>query len=148
MSLASSILQLFTSFQPGPRLIDGSDLQTQANFLFSAQTGIIAAARGGQANATPLQAAYNRIDTVATASDSVQLPQAIPGLQVTVKNNTATLLAIFGIPLNPVTGVGDTIASSQSNTQQPTATGITLATTLTADFICFTAGQWQEVLTA
>ncbi len=148
MSLVSSILQLFTSFQPGPRLIDGSDLQTQANLLFSAQTNITAFAGGGQTNATPLQAALNRVDTVATASDSVQLPQAIPGLRVTVKNNTATLLAIFGIPNNPVTGVGDTIASSQSNTQQPTATGITLATALTAQFVCFQAGQWQEILTA
>jgi hypothetical protein len=150
MSLVTSILGLFPSFIPGPRLIDGGELQQQANLLFSAQTGIVAAAGGGQANATPLTSALNRVDTIATNSDSVMLPPAVPGQQVTVKNNTANTLAIFGQVSNALNAnsVGDTIATSQSNTQQPTATGITLATTLTARFICFTAGQWQEFLTA
>lgn len=148
MSLVSSILGLFPSFTPGARLVDGGELQQMANELFSTETGIVAGAGGTQALARPLIAAYNRVDTVASASDSVKLPQAIPGRRITITNNTATLLAIFGIPNNPVTGAGDTIAASNSNTYQPTATGITLATTLTADFICFTAGQWKEFLTA
>lgn len=148
MALLSSILAMFPSFTPGNRLVDGGDLAQMAAELFSCRTGIAARAGGAQALATPLQAAFNRVDTVATASDSVQLPQAIPGRRITVYNNTATLLAVFGAPSNPVTGVGDTIASSASNTQQATATGITLATTLTADFVCFVAGQWKEILTA
>src|SRR6266481_6420132 len=118
MSLLSSVLALFPSFVPGNRLIDGGDLQSLANELFAAATGITALAGGGQTGATQLAAALNRVDTCATNSDSVLLPQAIPGRQITVKNNTAQTLAIFGIPSNPVTGAGDTIATSQSNTQQ------------------------------
>lgn len=148
MSLLSSVLALFPSFVPGNRLVDGGDLASLANELFSARTGIVAHAGGAQTLATPLTASFNRVDTVATASDSVMLPQAIPGRRITVYNNTATLLAVFGQLSNPVTGVGDTIAASNSNTQQPTGTGITLATTLTADFVCYVAGQWKTILTA
>lgn len=143
-----SMLALFQSFIPGFRQVDGGELQQLAQSLFSVKTGIVAHAGGGQANATPLTAALNRVDTVASASDSVMLPPAIPGARVQVKNNTATLLAIFGVPANANNdGAGDTIATSQSNTQQPTATGITLATTLTARFDCYVLGQWQEFLT-
>ena len=106
----------------------------------------MALAGGGQAGATLLVAALNRVDTVASGSDSVMLPQAIPGRQVTVYNNSANTLAVFGIPDNPVTGAGDTIAARNSNTQQPTATGITIATTLASVFMCYTAGQWKEFL--
>lgn len=132
----------------GPGLVNGQSLQQLLNVLFSSEKAITAFAGGGQTGARPLTATYNSVDTVATASDSVMLKQALPGAVQIIYNNTATLLAIFGRPSNPNTGVGDTIASSASNTQQATATGITLATTLTAIFICFTAGQWKEFLTA
>lgn len=143
MSFISSILGLFPSFIPGERLVDGGELQQLASLVFSSQTGITAAAGGGQTNATPVSAAFNRVDTVASANDSIRLPQAIPGLSLKVKNNTATTLAVFGIPNNPVTGAGDTIAASGSNTQQPTATGTTIATGVTAEIDCYVAGQWQ-----
>lgn len=148
MSLLSSILQLFPSFQPGSRLIDGGDLSALANQLFSTKTGITALAGGGQTGATPLPAALNRIDTVASGNDSVMLPQAIPGTFVFVKNNTATSAQVFGIPNNPVTGVGDTIATNSSNTQVATGTGVALAGTKLAIYVCFEAGKWQTLLTA
>lgn len=151
----ASVVDLFPSFQPGQRLVDGGELLQLVNLLFSAKVGIVAHAGGGQAGAVAdaaaaLSAGWNRVDTVATASDSVALPQAVQGRVVAVNNNTATLLAVFGQASNPLNAAaaGDTIASSASNVQQPTATGITLATTLTAIFVCFTNGQWKEFLTA
>lgn len=151
----ASILAYFTGFTPGKQLIDGSDLQTLVKLLFTATTGITALAGGGQAGATQLSQGINRVDTVASSSDSVMLPFAIPGNLCVVKNKSATTLAIFGQVANPQNptagspqGIGDTIATSQSNTQQATATGITLATTLTAIFYCFKLGEWQEFLTA
>jgi hypothetical protein len=146
MPLISSLLSLFPSFVAGNRLIDGGDLAALVSLEFSVKTGITALAGGGQPGATPLTAALNRVDTCATNSDSVMLPQAIPGNQVSVNNNTGQTLAVFGIPLNPVTGVGDTIAAHNSNTQQPTATGVTQATTLVAIYQCYVAGQWKQVL--
>lgn len=145
MPLLSSILQLFPSFQPGARLVDGGELQLLANQLFSSTTGIIAKSGGGQSLATPLTAMWNRVDT-AGASDSVMLPQAIPGSEVVVYNNTANTLAVFGQPTNPVTGVGDTIAAAANNTQQATATGVTQATAKVAKYECYQAGQWKQML--
>ena len=128
-------------FQPGLALQDGNALQQLVNQEFGVLAGIVALAGGGQAGATQLNAAFNIVETVATASDSVMLPPANVGASCYVYNATAATLAIFG-------QVGDTIATSQSNTQQATATGITQATTLTALYICFKAGQWKQFLTA
>jgi hypothetical protein len=146
MSLLSSVLALFPSFVPGNRLVDGGDLASLASELFGTSIGLVALAGGGQTGATPLPAAINRVDTCASNSDSVMLPQAIPGRQITVYNNTANTLAVFGIPSNPVTGAGDTIAARNSNTQQATGTGITIATTLASIFFCYEAGEWKEFL--
>ena len=150
----ASIKAYLQSFIPGPRLIDGGDLNFFANMFFQVTTGITALAGGGQAGATLLNQGLSRVDTCATNSDSVMLPFAIPGNQCVVYNNTGQTLAIFGSPANPQNpsaaspqGQGDTIAASTSNTQQATATGITLATAKTAIFYCFVLGQWKEVLT-
>lgn len=145
----SSVAGIFQNFAAGKQLIDGSDLMQLVNALFGVKTGIVAKAGGGQAGATQLTGAINRVDTVVTNSDSVMLPLAIPGAAVKVYNNSANLLAIFGSPSNPNNAnAGDTIAASGSNAQQPTATGITLATTLIAEFDCFVLGQWKQFLTA
>ena len=144
MSTLKDMLSIFQSFIPGPRLIDGGELLQFANNQYSVAIGITALAGGGQAGATPLSAAFNRVDTVATNSDSVALPQAIPGNKVTVYNNTGQTLAVFGQVLNPVTGVGDTIAAIANNTQQPTATGVTQATAVETTYTCYVAGQWKQ----
>src|ERR1700722_17848521 len=83
----SSLLQLFPSFIPGKRLIDGSDLLTLVKMDFSAKSGLVALAGGGQAGATVLSAYINEVGTVATTNDSVGLPLAIPGTSVIVIND-------------------------------------------------------------
>lgn len=44
----------------------------------NSETGITAAAGGGQTNATALTAQLNVVETVATAADSVKLPKIVP----------------------------------------------------------------------
>lgn len=144
--MVAQITDLFQSFIPGQRLVDGGDLQTMANLQFSAKSGIVAFAGGGQASATPLTAAVNSVDTVVTNNDSVMLPLAIPGRSVTIINNTGQTLAVFGQVTNPnVTNApGDTIAASGSNTQQATATGVTQLTAVVGFYNCAIAGQWRQ----
>ena len=145
---ASTILGLFQSFIPGFRLIDGGDLAALAAQSFSSKAGLIALAGGGQAGATPLPAALNSVDTVASDSDSVMLPLALPGAVISVYNNSAHTLAVFGQPANPnnTASAGDTIAAHNSNAQQPTATGVTQATTLVATYVCYATGKWKQFL--
>lgn len=144
----AAIADLFPSFIPGPRLIDGGELAELVNQLFSTKIGLTALAGGGQAGATLLPAAYNSVDTVATSSDSVMLPLALPGSAIAVYNNSTTTLAVFGQANNPNTGVGDTIAAHNSQTQQATAVGVTQATTLVAIYQCYKSGQWKQVLSS
>lgn len=149
MSLLSSMISRFTSFIVGSRLVDGGDCLALANLVCSYSNSITALAGGGQVGATPLTATFNEVDTAgAGGADSISLPQAIPGSAVCVKNATAYTIAVFGIASNPVTNAGDTIAAHASNTQQPTATGVTQATALTAWYYCFAAGKWQQFLSA
>lgn len=133
------------SFVPGPRLIDGHDFATLFNASQSYAKGIVAHAGGGQALATPLTAALNQIDTCASDNDSVMLPPAIPGLTVTINNNTAHTLAVFGVPDNVNNGdVGDTIAVQGSTVQAATGTGVTQATGVITTYVCTQLGQWKQ----
>lgn len=142
----SAIQDLFKSFTPGRQLIDGSDLQQLSQQLFSYANGIVAHAGGTQAAATNLTAANNEVTVCASDNDSVALPPAIPGSTVYINNNTGHTLAVYGQASNENTGAGDTIAAHNSNTQQPTATGVTQATTVPGIYKCTTAGQWKQFL--
>jgi hypothetical protein len=62
---------------------------------FSAQPNITAHAGGGQGSAVLLTAMNCFLSTVASAGDSVVLPPAQPGMQVTVINQTATSANVF-----------------------------------------------------
>ncbi len=148
MPLLSSLLALFPSFVAGNRLIDGGDLSALANQVFSTATAITARAGGGQANATVLTNALNQIGTVASGSDSVMLPQAIPGMAVYINNAGASTLQVFGVVSNPVTGVGDRIVPNNSSTPQATATGVAQSANVDAEYKCYTAGIWKQNLSA
>ncbi len=58
-------------------------------------TAITALAGGGQTGAPVLSGIFNRITTVATANDSVILPNATPGVEIYVYNATANSANIF-----------------------------------------------------
>lgn len=109
----------------------------------SVTNAITAAAGGGQANATQLNSAFNRVTTVATAADSVKLPVCAaqnapngsavgPGGQVWVMNTSANSLNVF-----PATG--DAINALAANT------AIAIATVTGKVFTCAVAGTWQSL---
>lgn len=99
------------------------------------QGGITALAGGTQAG-TPLQNAFNRVTTVATAGDSVLLPPAAPGMQCIVVNAAAAN------SMNVFPSVGDAINAIAANG------AFAMAANKTALFTCITAGVWNSILTA
>src|SRR3954471_16070100 len=145
MAIPSSLLNLFTSFIPGFRLIDGGQLKTLADLTLSAVTGITAGTTSTQAGATQLTAQMNVVTTAGGGNtDAVKLPTAVPGEEVWLENRTANTIVVFGQAKNPLTGVGDTIIAHGTITPAATGTGITQATTLIATYKCATAGVWKQ----
>lgn len=140
-----SIMQQFTDFFGGPKLITGDQLFKLASGLVSSKIGLVAFATGGQTGATNLTAGFNSVDTVANANDSVKLPPAIPGTRVYVLNNTATSMQVFGVASNFSNGgVGDTIALQASGSYVATGTGVAQAANVMAVYACFKLGQWKR----
>jgi hypothetical protein len=112
--------------------IDPADISGALRDFTTAQTGITAAVGGGQANATQLSAAFNRVTTVATAGNSVRLPAALPGASLVVTNATATSMNVF-----PQTG-------GVINTLSPN-TAFAMAANVTVMFVCSVAGTWNTI---
>jgi len=145
MSIISALIDLFPSFIPGSRLVDGGECLQLAQLICSAKTGYTALAGGGQTGATQLTATLNEVPNVASDNDSVMLPLAIPGRWVVVNNTSGHSLQVFGQPINPNNaGAGDTIAPNNSVTQAATGTGVAQATAVMAIYVCTTIGQWKQ----
>lgn len=108
----------------------GPNLFTGLN-SYSAATGITAFAGGGQASATLLAKEFNNVTTVATSADSVKLPVATLGMDVIVKNNGASDLAIFP-------NTGGTIDGGGANAS------ITLAVGAVKEFRAISTTAWQS----
>jgi hypothetical protein len=94
----------------------------------SVDTGIVAHAGGTSVPATQLKKLVNRIDTVASAGDSVSLPPAKHGLVVKVTNNTATSCNVFPY-------AGDAINALAADA------AYALAGNKTVEFICELGGS-------
>lgn len=93
--------------------VDGTWLNGLAGGLnFTFQNGITAHAGGTQAaclSLTPGSYLYE-IDTVASGNDSICLPFAAPGFNISIRNAGAQTLGIYGQSANnPVTAAADTI---------------------------------------
>lgn len=140
------VVDYFSSFTPGFRLVDGGQLATMVKLQYSATSGLTALAGGGQPGATLLSAAINEISTVATTGDSVMLPLGLPGMAVIAINDGANTMQVYGQATNPNTGVGDTIAANNSTTQAATTTGVSQASAKVASYLCFAAGKWKQLL--
>jgi hypothetical protein len=103
-----------------------SGLQT-----LSTTTGITAHAGGGQGSAVPLTSMLNFIQTVTTAGDSLLLPAAVPGLEITVINQSATATGPNVFPQS-----GQTINALAANT------AIAVPPQSVMIFFCGVAGAW------
>jgi hypothetical protein len=118
------------AYTPGPQLYDPTSIASFAN-------NITARAGGTRAAAVPLLAAFNRISVCATAADSVSLPPATGGQEVTVINSGAAATQVFAAP-----GTADTINNVAA------ATGISLAAAGKAQFVSPDVGVWFSILSA
>ena len=99
-------------------------------------TDAMTALAGGAQAGTAITTVINRVTTVVTAGDSVQLPVSSPGLQLTVINAAAAnSLNVFG-------QTGDTIDAIAANSPRA------VAANKTANFYCTVSGKWHSVLTA
>ena len=100
-------------------------------YLTAANT-ITAFAGGGQASATLLTAQVVRVQTVATAADSVKLPPTTtPGLVVYLTNGAANSMQVFGSNTDTINDVA-------------TATGVAHAGGLTAIYSSPAPGLWYR----
>jgi len=113
----------------------GAAVQDVERGFRSAANGLTAKAGGGQATATPLTAAINRVTTVATAGDSVKLPPAKKGAVVIAKNAAANSMDAF-----PATG--DKINALAANAAFAVAAG------KACQFSCAVDGTWDTLLSA
>lgn len=131
----------FPSFLPGKQMLDGDVAANLLAELFSSETGITAAAGGTQAAARALTSAVNEVSVVATAADSVKLPPAVVGREITVVNSDAAeSMQVFGSGTDTINGVA-------------TATGVAQAAGRTAVYKCVSisaagVGAWFRTLSA
>lgn len=126
----------------GPALIDGvwlNGLAGGTNYTY--QSGITAHAGGTQAAAFQLAAGINmfEVDTVASANDSVALPQCVAGSKLWLRNASASNnMAVYGSPtVNSLTAANDTIngtAGSSAYTINSQTNGV---------FFCAKNGAWS-----
>lgn len=121
---------------PGGVPTFGNGLTVGGFYYGSVANGLTAKAGGGQSGATPLTAQINRVTTVATAADSVVLPAAVPGLEITVINAAASN------SMNLFPASGDAINALSANAAFAVAAG------KTATLYCAVAGTWHSVLSA
>jgi hypothetical protein len=104
----------------GPALQDGLWLNGLAgglNFLY--QSGLTAHAGGGQTACLSITPGFYlyEIDTVATTNDSICLPFATPGFNLSIRNAGAQTLGIYGQSANnALTGSADTINGTAGST--------------------------------
>jgi hypothetical protein len=102
---------------------------------FSFINAITAHAGGGQGSATPLTTMVNRVTTVATAGDSVVLPTAAPGMNVTVINSGANSLAVFP-------------AGTDAINAQTASTSFIMQPNSVTEFFTTVVGFWHTVYSA
>lgn len=98
----------------------------------SATDAITATASGTQATAAGLLSLVNRITTVATAADAVELPLAQQGLCVVIINSGTKSMQVFGAGTDTINDIA-------------TATGISQMPNSISYYICTTAapaGKW------
>lgn len=104
-------------------IVGSSNLLGVANTL-TAHSG------GGQTSALALTAAYNRVTTVAALGDSVRLPASAAGLAVTIDNQGANPLRVFGAGTDTINAITTTVGVSQ---------GVGVIAT----YFCTVAGNWE-----
>ncbi len=87
--------------------------ETFVGLWIKSTTGLTALAGGAKAGATPLTGMFNQVATVATAADSVLLPAAVDGRDITVRNDGANACQVFA-PTETINGVATATGVAQA----------------------------------
>lgn len=103
--------------------------------LVGVTNGMVALAGGAQAG-TQITTRFNRFITVASAGDSGQIPAALPGRVLFVKNAAAVN------SMNVFPQTGEAINAAAANA------AFALAAGKGAEFYCILTGTWEVNLTA
>lgn len=126
----------FARFISSRQLLPGAFANGVSDLLTSFQGAIVALAGGARTALTPvLNATFCEITTVANANDSVVLPIAKVGLNVTVTNSGANSAQVFGNGTDTVQGAAGSV-------------GVALAAAATAEFSCTKNGVWKRYASA
>jgi hypothetical protein len=96
---------------------------------YTSQAGITAYAGGGQSQAFQLTSEYNKLDTVATAGDSVKVSQASANKRHVIVNNGANDCAVFPVASENFEGL-------------PANAAVSLSAGMSMEVFCFTNGTW------
>ena len=123
------------SYSRGPQLFDPGLLSSGGGGTFAA--ALTATAGGTRAAALPITAAINRIAVCATAADSVALPPAVGGQEVSIVNSGSAAAQVFA-----AVGTSDTINGVAA------ATGISLAAAGKMQLVSPGPGLWFSILSA
>jgi len=117
----------------------GAGYAINANAAFatySIQAGITARAGGGQATAVLVTAMQAQVSVCATGGDSIRLPPAQPGMEITIVNNGAASCNCFA---SSQAQGGASGGDSMNGTQNASAA---IAATSVVIFYCFANGLW------
>lgn len=118
------------------QLIAGSDVNNFNDQTFSYQ--LLTPAGATQATAVQSDAANVEIAAAAPAG-GILLPVSYPGAAINVLNNSGNTTTVYGQGTDVVQTSGTTFAAA--------ATGVTMATLVSATFFCIKQGFWQRGIT-
>lgn len=119
-------------FQSGFRLLDGQGVDNAIAYpLLSFEDAIAAHSGGTKASAYKLSAYFNNVSVVAAVADSVLLPPSSGGMSITVFNNGANAMQVYGAGTDTINGVA-------------TATGISQPPGAEFTYFCTAQGAWNQ----
>jgi hypothetical protein len=122
-------------YPQGAALQDMSFMASGNGYTF--KDGVTALAGGGQTGAVLITTAITNVTTVASAADSVQLPLAVGGQELTVINAGGNSMQVFGNQNG-----SDTIDGTAGST------GVAIATGKARTFYSVAAAKWRSMLSA
>jgi hypothetical protein len=120
------------------QLLPGDWANALTDALTSAQA--ILAAGTTQADAALVNGTNFEVLTGSANNAGIKLPAAFPGAEINVLNNSANTTKIYGSGADVIQTTGTTYAAA--------ATGVTMATLVSAKYFCIKAGFWQRLTTA
>lgn len=130
-------LDIIQVLGPGGAVLTGQTLNGLFYGTRMATDNVTAHAGGGQALGVPVTTPLFRVTTVGTAADSITLPPAIRGNEITIINDAAANA------MNVFPAVGETINGAAANTALSILAQNGTGTAGTILFYCFSNGAWR-----